>query len=68
MTGFDIQCRCFPVEFTGTSVCPKEAKRCDFGSVTDQSMIHFRLKHLTKPAGSYKQSYNLNLKKKTGNF
>ena len=60
MTGFDIQCRCFPVEFTGTSVCPKEAKTCDFGSVVDRCMIHFRLKRLTKPAGSYKQSYNLN--------
>ena len=66
MTGFDIQCtgRCFPVEFTGTSVSPNEAKMCDFGSVVDRSMIrHFRLKIncLTKPAGSYKQSYNLNL-------
>ena len=37
MTGFDIQCRCFPVEFACTSVCPKEAKRCDFGSVVDRS-------------------------------
>ena len=44
MTGFDIQCRCLPVEFTGTSVSPKEAKMCDFGSVVDRSMIHFRLK------------------------
>ena len=66
MTGFDIQCRCFPVELACTSVCPKEAKRCDFGSVVDRSMIHFRLKCLTKPAGSYKQSYNLNLC--TGSF
>ena len=59
MTGFDIECRCFPVEFTGTSVCPKKAKWCDFGSIADRSMIHFILKRLTKPAGSYKQNYNL---------
>ena len=61
MTGFYIQRRFFPVEFAGTSVCPKEAKRYDstFGSIADRSMIHFSLKRLTKPAGSYKQSYIL---------
>ena len=54
MTGFYIQRRFFPVEFTGTSVCPKEAKRYDstFGSIADR-------KRLTKPAGTYKQSYHL---------
>ena len=61
MTGFYIQRRFFPVEFAGTSVCPKEAKRYDstFGSLANRSMIHFSLKSLTKPAGSYKQSYHL---------
>ena len=61
MTGFYIQCRLFPVEFDGTSVCPKEAKTYDspFGIVADRSTIHFSLKRLTKPAGSYKQSYHL---------
>ena len=61
MTGSDIQRRLFPIEFAGTSVCPKEAKRYDstFGSIADRSTIHFRLKRLTIPAGSYKQSYYL---------
>ena len=65
MTGFDIQCTsgCFPVEFTGTSVSPKEAKMCDFGSVVDRSMIHFRLKiNVSQNLQAVnKQSYNLNL-------
>jgi len=61
LTGSYIQHRFFPVDFTGTSVCPKEAKKYDsaFGSVANPSRIHFSLKLLTKPAGSYKQSYHL---------
>ena len=40
------------------SLRPKEAKRYEspFGSVADRSTIHFRLKRLTIPAGSYKKS------------
>ena len=55
MTGFNIQRRLFPVEFASTSVRPKEGKRYEspFGSVADRSTIHFRLKRLTIPAGSY---------------
>ena len=58
MTGFNIQRRLFPVQFASTSVHPKEAKRYEspFGSVADWSTIHFRLKRLTIPAGSYKKS------------
>ena len=61
MTGFNIQRRLFPVEITSTSVRPKEAKRYDspFGSIADRSTIHFRLKRLTIPVGSYKKSYYL---------
>ena len=49
------------VEFGGTSICLKEVKSYDstFGSVAYQSTIHFSLKRLTKPAGSYKWSYIL---------
>ena len=58
---FLIQQRLFPVEFAGTPVSPKEVKRLDstFGSVADRSTIHVSFNHLTKPAGSYKQSYHL---------
>ena len=70
MTGFDIQRRLFPVEFASTSVRPKEAKRYEspFGSVVDRSTIHFRLKRLTIPAGSYKKSCYLIVFLETSSF
>ena len=70
MTGFNIQRRLFPVEFASTSVHPKEAKRNEspFGSVANQSTIHFRLKRLTIPAASYKKSCYLKVFLKTGSF
>ena len=70
MTGFNIQRRLFPAEFASTSVRPKEAKRYEspFGSVPDWSTIHFRLKRLTIPAGSYKKSCYLKVFLKTGSF
>ena len=61
---FNIQCRFLPVGVRwniclskGTAV----AKSYDstFGSVATRSTIHFSLKCLTKPAGSYKRSYIL---------
>ena len=52
------------------SLRPKEAKRYEspFGSVADRSTIHFRLKRLTIPAGSYKKSCYLKVFLKTGSF
>ena len=54
----NIQYRFLPVEFAGTSICLKEVKIYDsaFGSLANQSKIHFSLKSLTKPTGSYKWS------------
>ena len=61
---FNIQCRFLPVGVCWNIRLSKGAavaKSYDstFGSIAARSTIHFSLKCLTKPAGSYKRSYIL---------